>query len=70
MQYLSNSEEKNINKELIKLSQGSIGKTIKLLENAELYVNIEDNGLSNFMLYSMNQNGMYITRMQNHLKHG
>lgn len=42
MQYLSNSEEKNINKELIKLSQGSIGKTIKLLENAELYVNIEE----------------------------
>lgn len=37
---------------------------------APLYVNIKDNGLSNFMLYSMNQNGMDITRMQNHLKHG
>lgn len=37
---------------------------------APLYANIEDNGVNNFMLYSMNQNGANITRMQNHLKRG
>lgn len=37
---------------------------------APLYANIEDNGINNFMLYSMDQNDMNITKIQNHLKHG